>query len=94
LQNKFTGTLSEAIASLTKLIELSLSKNLMVGTLPDSYKALTQLTTLGIASNSLTGTVPASWSSMQHLEEVYMYRNPGFIGCLPHPSLAVFTRER
>lgn len=81
--NTLTGTLPGSLGNLTNLTDMQLHFNRLHGPLPDSFQKLTKLTDLAVANNTLTGSVPPSWSNMTQLREVYMWHNPGLVGCLP-----------
>ncbi|KAF8388471.1 hypothetical protein HHK36_027143 [Tetracentron sinense] len=57
-KQKFTGTISPAIANLTSLRNLFLNDNNISGPIPDSLIGLSQLKALDVSNNNLTGKIP------------------------------------
>uniref|UniRef100_A0A0D9XRT5 non-specific serine/threonine protein kinase n=1 Tax=Leersia perrieri TaxID=77586 RepID=A0A0D9XRT5_9ORYZ len=57
-KRNFSGTISPAIANLTRLVKLDLSNNNLTGEIPDVLTILPYLTVLNVANNSLIGQVP------------------------------------
>jgi hypothetical protein len=87
-QNSFQQALPACIASLDKLVSLSLSRNTFTGAIPD-LRNLKNLVSLSLYSNRLTGTIPAYFPTISTLKQLYLHDN-SFSTVDPGLASAVF----
>ncbi|XP_076949126.1 protein STRUBBELIG-RECEPTOR FAMILY 3-like [Bidens hawaiensis] len=73
--NNFTGTIPDALSSLTLLSALSLNDNHLSGEIPDSFEGLTGLVNLDLSGNSLSGELPSSLQSLSALTTFHLQNN-------------------
>ncbi|KAG8090788.1 hypothetical protein GUJ93_ZPchr0011g27338 [Zizania palustris] len=72
-----SGTISPAIANLTRLRKLILSNNHLTGMIPQVLVTLPNLSVLDVTNNSLTGQVPKFKSSVKVLAEGNQFGESG-----------------
>ncbi|XP_052107382.1 receptor-like protein EIX2 isoform X4 [Arachis duranensis] len=73
--NKFIGTMSPQLFSLSQLHFLNLSHNRLTGTIPKEIGNMTQLESLDLSKNELTGQIPESISSLSFLDNLNLSFN-------------------
>lgn len=78
----YEGSLTPAIANLSRLVHLDLSGNGFRGTLPASLGALPALRTLSLGTNSFSGGIPPSLGGLSALELLDLSHN-ALTGAVP-----------
>ncbi|XP_057724705.1 receptor-like protein EIX2 isoform X3 [Arachis stenosperma] len=73
--NKFIGTMSPQLFSLSQLHFLNLSHNRLTGTIPKEIGNMKQLESLDLSKNELTGEIPESMSSLSFLNNLNLSFN-------------------
>ncbi|KAK3270886.1 hypothetical protein CYMTET_20736 [Cymbomonas tetramitiformis] len=73
--NNFSGSIPNAIASLTGLKELMVSRNRLTGTIPESLVACTDITGLQLDGNSFTGKIPPNITKLLQLQTLNLGNN-------------------
>jgi hypothetical protein len=72
------------LLGMKQMVDLSLEYNLLSGTLPELPAGCgAHLEILGLSNNAFVGTVRASYARMTNLTQIYLWNNPGLVGCLP-----------
>lgn len=88
--NGFTGTVPDAIGSLTAIMHLYCSYNSLTGTLPQSLGLMTQALGLEFKKNYLTGTIPSELAALTLLDTLDLYYNI-LSGELPAPLCSLHS---
>jgi len=73
--NQFNGPLSEDVAGMSALVELSLGANQLFSPIPAGLGQLTALKKLGLASNELVGTIPFALNALTNLVDLELQWN-------------------
>ncbi|CAM9186598.1 unnamed protein product [Ectocarpus sp. 8 AP-2014] len=73
--SKLTGSIPNAMGSLSKLGKLVLGQNQLAGPIPEVLGALTQLTVLDLNGNKLTGSIPTWLRSLRKLQDLRLDSN-------------------
>ncbi|KAI3746551.1 hypothetical protein L6452_08985 [Arctium lappa] len=73
--NRFEGTISNEVASLSSLEYLDVSSNLFHGPLPSEITNLRRLVHLNLSLNNLEGTVPSSLGNLKQLKYLDLHSN-------------------
>ncbi|RWV96323.1 hypothetical protein GW17_00040980 [Ensete ventricosum] len=66
-QNMLVGPILPGFGSLTRLLELDLSRNSLAGRIPDEISDMSNLEFLDLSHNNLTGSIPSSLSKLNFL---------------------------
>ena len=72
---RVSGPLSEQVAGLSRLRELTLSSNQLAGTLPPEWGARSNLTVIDLSGNELVGSLPPEWAQLQQLRQLDVSNN-------------------
>eukprot|EP00241_Pyramimonas_parkeae_P021816 CAMPEP_0114306570 /NCGR_PEP_ID=MMETSP0059-20121206/16977_1 /TAXON_ID=36894 /ORGANISM="Pyramimonas parkeae, Strain CCMP726" /LENGTH=253 /DNA_ID=CAMNT_0001429917 /DNA_START=103 /DNA_END=864 /DNA_ORIENTATION=+ len=81
--SNLTGTLPDALSSLTQLTSLWIEDSQLGGKLPDALSANVELQELAICNSRLTGTIPdAALSALVNLRVLYLHNN-SLTGSIP-----------
>ncbi len=73
--NQLSGSISNALCSLTFLQELNVSANQLTGSLPTLFGQLSRLKQLNLAQNKLFGSLPTSFDQLTKLTVLDMHGN-------------------
>ncbi|KAF7840244.1 protein STRUBBELIG-RECEPTOR FAMILY 3-like [Senna tora] len=73
--NQLTGSIPDALSSLTQLSDLSLSNNLLNGQVPDAFQQLTGLMNIDLSGNKLSGQLPPSLGNLSSLTTLHLQNN-------------------
>ena len=81
--NQLTGSIPDALGSLSNLQELVLNSNQLTGPIPDALGSLSNLEWLYLHSNRLRGSIPDELGSLSSLQSLLLHANDALSGLLP-----------
>ncbi|XP_024958767.1 probable inactive receptor kinase At5g10020 [Cynara cardunculus var. scolymus] len=73
--NRFEGTISNVVGSLSSLEYLDISSNLFHGPLPSEITNIRRLVHLNLSLNNLEGTVPSTFGNLKQLKHLDLHSN-------------------
>ena len=85
----FTGEIPTALAEMTSLRELNLSRNFLTGSIPSELARLPNLEVLNLFGNQLSGSIPPELGQAPKLESLWLGSN-SLTGSIP-PELATVS---
>ena len=82
--HRLAGSIPPRLGRLLNLRWLILNRNQLSGPIPTQLGARSSLTHLQAEDNRLSGPLPSQLNLLNNLRKLYLKRNAGFSGCIPH----------
>ncbi len=91
--NRLQGDIPPALGNLTRLVRFYLDQNYLTGPIPPEVGGMASVETFNVMRNQLSGPLPPELGRLTALRDLFLSRNRGLRGPLPHELTALALDE-